>query len=101
LNNSDNNEMEFYSEGEVKAIVDEISVAAEKAIERAAGEAAKAAVLASLEREITAISLAQGWQNEYLAAKRKGVKTAIITGVICFFGGLAVGAGTTVLMGGR
>jgi hypothetical protein len=91
LSNSGNGETKFYSEGEVQGIVDELSTAAEDAIERAAGEAAKAAVLASLEREAAAITLAQGWQGEYLAAKRKGVKTAVITGVICFFGGLASG----------
>jgi hypothetical protein len=91
LNNSGNGETKFYSEGEVQGIVDELSTAAEDAIERAVGEAAKAAVLASLEREAAAVALAQDWQNEYLAAKRKGVKTAVIAGGICFFGGLAVG----------
>jgi hypothetical protein len=97
LNNTENSRTKFYSEGEVQGIVDELSAAAENAIERAAGEAAKAAVLASLERELAAVSLAQGWQGEYLAAKRKGVKTAIIVGVICFLGGLVPGT----VLGGR
>jgi hypothetical protein len=91
LNNSGNGETKYYSEIEVQGIVDELSESAEQAIELAAGEAAKAAVLASLERELAAVALAQGWQGEYLAVKRKGVKTAIIAGVICFLGGVAVG----------
>jgi hypothetical protein len=86
---------------EVSDLIEELSVAAEEAIERAAAEAAKAAALASLDREAVAIREAQRWQMEYRNAKRAGVKTAVITGVICFFGGLAAGAGTVAIIGGR
>jgi hypothetical protein len=92
----------------VSDLIEELSEAAEEAIERAAAEAAKAAVLASLEREASlaqarslAIREAQRWQGEYRNARSAGIKTAVITGVICFFGGLAVGAGTVAIIGGR
>jgi hypothetical protein len=84
--------MKFYNETEVKEIINELSAAAEEAIEKAAGEAAKAAVLASLERELSAVSEAQRWQGKYQDTKRKGVTTAVIAGVICLFGGIAVGS---------
>jgi hypothetical protein len=91
----------FYSDTEVGELIEELSEAAEQAIERAAGEAAKAATLASLERETTAIREVQRWRQEYGEARKRGIKAAIITGVICFFGGLAVGAGAVTIIGGR
>jgi hypothetical protein len=108
LSNSGRGGMKYYSEGEVREIVEELSEAAEEAIEQAAAEAAKAEALASLEREASllqakalAVREAQHWQGEYRDAKKAGIKTAVITGVICFFGGLALGAGTVVIIGGR
>jgi hypothetical protein len=98
----------FYSDTEVSNLIEELSEAAEAAIERAAGEAARAAALASLEREASllqakalAIRDAQHWQAEYRDAKKAGIKTTVITGVICFFGGLVLGAGTVAIIGGR
>jgi membrane protein involved in colicin uptake len=82
-------------------LIEDLTVAAEEAIEKAAAEAAKAAALASLEREAAAIREAQRWQGEYQDTKRKGVTTAIIAGVICFLGGLAIGAGAVTIIGGR
>jgi septal ring factor EnvC (AmiA/AmiB activator) len=100
--------MKFYSDTEVSDLIEELSAAAEEAIERAAAEAAKAAALASLEREATAVREAAHlqaeairWQGEYQTAKKAGIKTAVLTGVICFFCGLAVGAGTVAIIGGR
>jgi hypothetical protein len=81
-------------------LIEDLTVAAEEAIEKAAAEAVKATALAFLEREAAAMREAQQWQGEYRVAKKAGVKTAVITGVICFFGGLAVGAGT-IFIGGR
>jgi hypothetical protein len=100
--------MKFYSDTEVSELIEELSVAAEEAIEKAAAEAAKAAALASLERETMAIREAAHlkaeairWQEEYQTTEKARIKTAVLTGVICFFGGLALGAGTIAIIGGR
>jgi len=81
----------LYSDLEVEILIDEVSQAAIEAIEKAAGEAAKAAMLASIEREAAAYREAQRWRLEAEIAKKTGIKTAVITGVICLLGGLAVG----------
>jgi hypothetical protein len=81
-------------------LIDDLSLAAREAIERAAAEAARAAALASLEREAAAMAEAQRLQGENSSLKQSRVTTAIVTGVICFFGGLAVGAGGIVLLQG-
>jgi hypothetical protein len=83
--------MRRYSEYEVDTLIEDLTGAAHEAIEQVAAEAAKAAVLASLEREAAAIRKAQHLQEENSRLKQSRVKTAIITGVICFFGGLALG----------
>jgi methionyl-tRNA synthetase len=93
--------MKFYSDTEVSNLIEELSEAAEEAIEKAAAEAARAAVMASLDRETAAIREAQHWRGEYQTAKNTGVKTAVLTGVICFLGGLAIGAGSVLIIGGR
>jgi len=103
--NSSENETKRYSDSEVETLIDEISQAALEAIEQAAGEAAKAAVLASLEREAEALREAQRWRIEaeinqqiIKETKKAGTKNAVITGLICFLGGLAVGIGGTLAM---
>jgi hypothetical protein len=75
----------------VDTLIEDLTGAAHEAIEQAAAEAARAAVLASLEREAAAIRESQHLQGENSRLKQNRVKTAIITGVICFFGGLALG----------
>ena len=106
--------MKFYSDLEVNELIDEISAAALEAIEQAAGEAAKAAVLSVIEREAAALreaayqqAQAQQWhiQAEINAlaikeTKKAEIKNAFIVGVICFFGGLAFGVGGTLIIGG-
>jgi malonyl CoA-acyl carrier protein transacylase len=89
-------------------LIEDLTVAAEEAIEKAAAEAAKAAALASLEREAAAIREAAQqqaeafrWRGEAETVKRKGIKGAVLTGVICFLGGLAVGVGGVLIIGGR
>jgi hypothetical protein len=96
-------------------LIEEISQAAIEAIEQAAGEAAKAATLASLEREAAALreaarqqADATRWrieaeirQETIKATKKAGTKNAVITGLICFLGGLAVGIGGTLIIGGK
>jgi len=93
----------LYSDLEVNELINEISEAALEAIEQAAGEAAKAAVLASIEREAAALREAQRWRMEaeirqqtIKATKKAGTKNAVIVGLVCFLGGLAVGIGGTL-----
>jgi predicted cobalt transporter CbtA len=86
----------------MQGIIDELTETAEEAIEQAAAEAAKAAAMASIRRETEAWAQAQHWQGQYRATKRAGIKTAVLTGVICFLGGLAIGAGgVLIIQGGR
>jgi hypothetical protein len=82
-------------------LIEDLTGAAHEAIEQAAAEAAKAAALASLEREAAAIREAQRLQGENSRLKQSRVKTAVVTGAICFFGGIALGTGTTVILAGR
>jgi hypothetical protein len=86
----------------VDTLIEDLTGAAHEAIEKAATEAAKAAVLASLDREMAALSEAQRLHSENNRLRQSRVKTAVVTGVICFFGGLAFGAGSiAILQGGR
>ena len=109
------NETRLYSDLEVNELIDEVSQAALEAIEQAAGEAAKAAVIASLEREAAALreaarqqADAARWRIEaelkqkvITETKKEGTKNAVITGLICFLGGLAVGIGGTLAIRGN
>ena len=85
------NEMKFWSDLEVELLIDEISEAALEAIEQAAGEAARAAVLAMLEREAAALRQAQMLRIEAEQMRKTGVRNAVITGLVCFVGGLVTG----------
>ena len=98
--NSEESGMRQYSESEVDTLIEDLTGAAHEAIEQAAAEAARAAALASLEREAAAMREAQRLQGENSRLKQSRVKTAVITGVICFFGGLAAGAGGIALIQG-
>ena len=102
----------FYSDSELDLLIDELSVIAKEAIEKAAAESAKAATLAALEREAAMIrevtihqADAQFWKLQaqtnllgITAAKKAGVKNAIIAGAVCLFGGLIIGVGGTLLI---
>ena len=108
-------EMKRYSDLEVELLIDEISQAALEAIEQAAGEAAKAAVLASLDREAEAYREAAQQQAEAVhwrieaelrqqviaETKKAGTKNAVIAGLVCLLGGLALGIGGTLIIEGR
>jgi hypothetical protein len=94
LSNSGGGGMKYYSEGEVREIVEELSEAAEEAIEQAAAEAAKAEALASLERETAVRVEAVRWERSYREERGRRV----VSGVICFLGGFAVGVGGVLLM---
>ena len=101
IQNSEESGMKRYSEYEMDTLIEDLTGAAHEAIEKAAAEAARAAALASLERELAAVSEAQRLQGANSRLKQSRVKTAIVTGVICFFGGLAIGAGGVLIIGGR
>jgi malonyl CoA-acyl carrier protein transacylase len=108
LNDSGNGGMRFYSDTEVAQLAAELSIAAEEAIEGAAAEAAKAATLAALDREGTArreaaaaLVEARRWEQQYRDVKMAGMKRTVITGVICFLSGFAIGAGGILIFGGN
>jgi len=86
-------------------LIDEISEAAYEAIEQAASEAARAAILANLEREAAALRELQRWQVEaelrqlaLVEAKKAGRKNTFLAAVIGVLSGLAIGIGGTMLM---
>jgi len=92
----------------VELLIDEISQAAYEAMEQAASEAARAAILASLERETLAIREAQRWrlqaelrQQALAEAKKTGRKNTLIAVMVSLLGGLAVGVTGTIIIGGR
>jgi hypothetical protein len=98
--NSGESGMKRYSELEVDTLIEDLTGAAHEAIEQAAAEAARAAALASLDREMAAMAEAKRLQGENSRLKQSRVKTAVVTGVICFFGGLAIGAGGIAILQG-
>jgi len=90
--------MRFYSDLEVELLIDDLTVIALEAIEQAAGEAARAAFLQSLEREAETMKEAsrqqaenQRLRNEAEIFRRAGIRNAVITGIVCFVGGLVIG----------
>jgi hypothetical protein len=89
LMNLNENEMKRYSDLEVDLLIEELTEAALEAIEHAAVEAARAAVLAMLDREAEALREVQHWKKEAEIVKRKGFWNVVITGLVCFVGGFA------------
>ena len=81
-------------------MIEDLTVAAEEAIEQAAAEAARAAMLASLDRELQTAREARRLLEENGALRKSRVKAAVITGAVCFFTGLAAGACGVMLIGG-
>jgi len=89
----------------VELLIDEISIAAYEAIEQAASEAARVAILASLERETAALREAAFQQAEAFRwrmeaelrlfaiseAKKTGRRNTILATAIGVAGGLVVG----------
>jgi lipopolysaccharide biosynthesis regulator YciM len=95
------NSAKYYCDLEVEMLISEITEAAREAIEQAAGEAARAALLASLEREAIALREAQWWRNETEELRNTGFKNKLFFGAICFIGGLVAGVAGTLIIGGR
>jgi hypothetical protein len=110
--NSEESGTRRYSELEVDTLIDDLTAAAHEAIEQAAAEAARVTTLASLEREAALIQAqaaaireaariqenADRLQGENNSLKKSRVKTAIVTGLVCFFGGVALGAGSIAIL---
>ena len=91
-------ETRLYSDSEIESLIDEISAAALEAIEQAAGEAAKAAILSVIEREAEALREAEKWRIQadinalaVKEVKKSGVKNTVIAALIGILGGFAVG----------
>ena len=89
-------------------LIEEIREAAHEAIEQAAGEAARAAFLESVEREAAALHEAQKWRIEAQRnlqaandARRARVKNVLLAGIVCFVGGFAIGVTGSFMFGGR
>jgi len=104
--NSSESGMRYYSDLEVELLIDDLTVAALEAIEQAAGEAARAAFIASLEREAEALreaahqqAEALRWRNEAEIIRRAGIKNTVLAAVIGILGGLAVGVAGTLIIG--
>jgi WD40 repeat protein len=69
--------MRLYSDSEIDVLIEDLTVAAEEAIEQAATEAARVAALASLEREMASLAEAQRLQGENSHLKQSRVKAAV------------------------
>jgi len=107
--------MKLYSDYEIDILIDDLTEVALEAIEQAAGEAAKAAVLSMVEREAEALQAelamrremerwrmeAEAYKQEIAKTKKAGIKNEIITGLSCLVGGLVLGIGGTLIIGGR
>jgi DNA-binding transcriptional ArsR family regulator len=100
--------MRLYSDYEIDRLIEELTAAALEAIEQAASEAARAAILSSLERETYALREAQRWrleveirQQAIMQAKQAGRKNTFLAALIGVLGGLAVGVTGTLIIGGR
>ena len=91
LMNSETTGTRFWTDLEIQQLVDEISEAAEAAIERAAAEAAMAASLAALEREAAALREAERWRLEAENARQGNWKNYLLAGALGFLGGLVTG----------
>jgi len=88
----------FYSDLEVDLLIDSISEIAIEAIEQAAAEAARAAVLAALEREAALLREAERWRREaeqyqltLRQTQRNGWRNITIAGLSCLVGGFVLG----------
>jgi hypothetical protein len=96
--NLNEEETRLYTDSEIDLLIDDISVIAIEAIERAAVEAARATALTLVEREAFAMREIQRWRSEaemnlhaVQATKRVGFRNAVITGLVGLASGLVIG----------
>jgi hypothetical protein len=90
----------FYGESEVTALIDELTEAAEREIETAAGEAAKAAALAGLEKQAAQLAEIERLNKQNGELKKNVFKKIIVAGLAGFASGALLGGGL-VLFAGR
>jgi len=97
--------MKLYSDYEIDILIDDLTEAALEAIEQAAGEAAKAAVLSMVEREAVALQAelamrremerwrleVEAYKQEIAKTKSFGIRNAIIVGLVCLGSGFITG----------
>ena len=102
---SSRSETTFYSDSEVESLIEDLSLIAREAIEQAGAEVAKAAALASIEREAELLrqraAIAremESWKLEAEMVKRNGRKNVVIGTIAGLLGGLALGITGTILL---
>ena len=81
-------------------MIDELSEAAVKEIETAAGEAAKAAALAHLEKRAFQLAEIERLKKQNGELKKSNFKKIVVTGLACFVSGALVSGGI-ILSAGR
>jgi hypothetical protein len=81
-------------------LIDELGEAAVKEIETAAGEAAKAAMLAGLEKQAAQLAEIARLKKQNGELKKSGLKKIIAAGLAGFASGVLLGGGL-VLFAGR
>jgi hypothetical protein len=81
-------------------LIDELSAAAVKEIETAAGEAAKAAFLAGLDREAKSLAEIERLQNQNEVLNKSNVRKLFFTGLACFVSGVLISGGIMAAVGG-
>jgi hypothetical protein len=91
---------------ELDTLIEELTEIALEAIEQAASEAARAAILSMLEREVAALREAQRWRRQaelrlldVEATKQAGRKNTLLGILLGVLGGLAVGVTGTIIIG--
>jgi len=84
-------ETRYYTDSEIELLIDELTEAALEAINQAAGEAARAAFLSSLEREAEVLRENQQLRVETEMLRKAGFRNCVISGIVCFAGGLIAG----------
>jgi hypothetical protein len=92
----------------VDLLIDDLSVIAKEAIEQAGTEAARAAALASIEREAellrekaAALREMERWKQEAGTAQSNGMKNVFMGVMAGLLGGLAIGISGTVFISGH
>ena len=98
--------MKRYSDYEIDLLIEELTEAALEAIEQAASEAARAAILSMLDREVAALREAERWRREadlnlqaLTEAKQTGRKNTLLGVLIGILSGIAVGVAGTLIIG--
>jgi hypothetical protein len=85
----------------VDELIEDLTAAAHEEIERAAGEGARAAALAALERQAELAVEAAKWRHEAEAAYHRVFRNSLVFGVIGFCAGAFAGGMSFYFLGGR